>query len=434
MQEAMQEALQEHWVFEGDLPGREESVGSDSNLGNDREHHQRMLTELVNNLMEEAGDTDDHPVAAVAAAAAVPSELAANPDQTSAYVVNTKVEDGSSSRMPARRRNRSLSRSDSSFDDLSYMSMASEDAVVLMMDLLNESQEDVNSEKPKGRPHTEICGRVYRHVPNVNYDHLPTELDIGSDVQHSHGKQHNNNDVSPLPTSVNVSNNATRKKEEGRASEGPPRNISIEHEFKLPPSPTGNAPTIPQSFYNATSKQKSNAKPQSPKETSSPQQMQQHQPTSETSSTQPQHPQQQPQNAVKEPQEQFPRPKMIEVQSEMLEGFMIEEEKYGQISSTLEMAQRRRSTDLDIIEEGSRDSQSDSMGLKSSFASTKEDTSTDYAFDEDDAFDTNIDPDIDMLAAIVSRKKSLTGEHAKSMAKELKTPVRTCELVLMFMP
>jgi phosphohistidine swiveling domain-containing protein len=74
------------------------------------------------------------------------------------------------------------------------------------------------------------------------------------------------------------------------------------------------------------------------------------------------------------------------------------------------------------------------MGLKSSFASTKEDTSTDYAFDEDDAFDTNIDPDIDMLAAIVSRKKSLTGEHAKSMAKELKTPVRTCELVLMFMP
>jgi hypothetical protein len=427
-EESLQEALQEHWVFEGDLPGREESVGSDSNtMGiNGENNHQRLLTELVNGLMEEAGGADDHPITSAAAA---PSELAVNQGEMSAYVVSTKVDDGSSSsRKPARRNSNQslLSRSDKSVGDMSFMSMASEDAVVLMMDLLNESQEDINDEKPKSRPHTEICGRVYRHVPNVDYDHIPTELEIGSDLQHSHGRQHNNNDVSPLPTSVNVLNNATRQTEEGRASEmGPPRNISIEHEVKRPAStgssPAQSAPMVPQSFYNATSKQKSNAAPQSPQEVSSPQ-------LSQISSTQPQHhQQQQPQNAVKQPPEEFPRPKKIEAHSEMVEGFLIEDEKFGQISSTIEKAQRRRSTDLGIIEEGSRDSQSESMGLKSSFASTKGDTSTDYAFDDDDAFDKTIDPEIDILAAVVSRKESLTGEHAKSMAKELKASVRTCE-------
>ena len=123
---------------------------------------------------------------------------------------------------------------------------------------------------------------------------------------------------------------------------------------------------------------------------------------------------------------EFPRPKKIEVYSDMLEGFVVEEDQL--ISTKLEMAQRRRSTDLDIIEEGSGDSQSESVGLKSSFASTK-DTSSDYAFSEDDAlFDADIDPEIDILEAVVSRKKALTGEHAKSMAKKLKAPVRTCEL------
>ena len=408
-EESLQEALQgdmSHWVLEGDLPGREESVGSDSNLGQNMEHH-KALSDLVADFIENsaAGNAASIPSPA-------PERLDAN-NEISMYSVSTKTDDGSGSRRPARRRSsREFSRSSSSasFDD---MSMASEDAVVLMLDILNDGSEkdDQEGQERKSRSHTEICGRVYRHVPNVNYDHLPTELDIGSDLQHTHGKPRSN-EISPLPTSVKVSALA-QPNEESPVSHGPPRNISVEHEFKMPAS-TG-----------STSKQKSNTEFQPPVNVVSTQE-QSHvhvpeiqQPAPEIS--------QQPQDATptKQPAGEFPRPKKIEVYSDMLEGFVVEEDQL--ISSKLEMAQRRRSTDLDIIEEGSGDSQSESVGFKSSFASTK-DTSSDYAFSEDDAFDADIDPEIDILEAVVSRKKALTGEHAKSMAKKLKAPVRTCEL------
>lgn len=414
-EESLQEALiaqggMRRWVFEGDLPGREESEGSDSNAGLNGEHHQKLLSDVVGNTIEESAVAPAPVVASEPAMeSAVPIESLEVSDAV--YSTLTKVDDGSRGRRPVRRRSgREFERRDSSSssDD---MSMASEDAVVLMLDVLDGSEKiGSQDQEHKSRPHTEICGRVYRHVPNVNYDHIPTELEIGSELRHAHEKSHNNNDISPIPTSVKEAS-ATQQNEESKASHGPPRNISVE--------------TIPQSIYNVTSKQKSSTQSQPPIEVCSTQQ-QSHESDRPTQQKSIEHPQ----GAIpaKRAHEEYPRPKKIEVYSDqMLEGFIVEEDKYGQVSTKIEKDQRRRSLlDLDIIEEGSGDSQSDSIGLKSSFASTK-DTSSDYAFSEDDAFDADIDPDIDILEAVVSRKKALTGEHAKSMAKKLKAPVRTRE-------
>lgn len=413
--DSMQEALQEgmaHWVFEGGdnmVPGlREGSTGSESQL-NPPMNGDGLLSDLLTNLEE--AEVDDS------------MKETSEQEQTaevSVYSVSTKVDDGSGvRRVPRRRSNRSLDESgnSSTFDD---MSMASEDAIVLMLDLLNESDNEDRGKEHKRRPHTEICGRIYRHVPNVDYDHLPMELEIGGDTPR-HGKPHsNNNDISPLPTSIQITDSTNRREE----SPGPPKNISVEHQFHVSESTS----TTPQSFYNVTSKQKSNTEPQQ----ESP---------AQTSNAQPHSLQDTPPPQDSTVATFFPRPKKIEVYSDgtlddTLEGVIVEEDKYGKLTNKLELAQRRRSADLDIIEEGSGDSQSESMGLKSSFASKT--TESDYAFLEDeDEFDANIDPEIDMLQAITSsRKKSLTGEHAKSMAKEFKRepPVRTREFCIISAP
>jgi len=143
------------------------------------------------------------------------------------------------------------------------------------------------------------------------------------------------------------------------------------------------------------------------------------------------------------------QPKQPEEYSNTMESFMVEERKYTQLSTNLETIAKRRSTELDIIEEGSgdyriesfglsRDSQSESQSLtrEASFVSSKA-TLTDNSFDTDE-FDPYTDPEIDILKAVASRKKSFTGERAQSMAKELKreAPVKTRELqsLIKFMP
>ena len=384
---ALQEGMS-HWVFEGNLPGREGSTGSDTQRESERE---KLPPDSVPNFIEKS----------VHAPVNEDSEKSL-PDQATPYdvpffSVATKVEDGSSSKEMARRRSSGeLSRSCSSrsYDDIS---MASEDAVVLMLDLLNAPENDGKNNKQK--THTEICGRIYRHVPNVTYDHLPSE--IGNDLSHSQGIAQSND---AIMSKESVHADAEDQTKNNSVSQDLPRNISVNHE-------------IFDSIYKVTSKQGSQTQNISNIPTPNIQ-----------SQSSPQH--LQPQDTSTKIAEIFPRPKKIEVyNTDMIEGYLVEEEKYGQICSKLEMAQRRRSKDLDIIEEGSRDSQSESM-LKTSFASKTSQassrTSSDGAFDDVGAFDADIDPEIDILEIVAShRQKAITGEHAKSMAKELKAPVKT---------
>jgi len=388
------------------MPEAKEGILSNGSSGNDPQHHngdhQKLLSDIITNLIEQPfDDTVETPL---------PEPI--EPTQEAIFSINTKVLDGRSVRRPGRRRNSRGDQSGSSTTscDMSFVSMASEDAVVLMHDLLSDSEREGQNQAHKSSSHTEVCGRVYRHVPNVDYDDLPTELEIeGHRIHHSNKKE-----VSPFPTAVNFYNH----KEEDNASQGPPRNISVEHEFISPASGSNNtSASFPKSFYNVTSKRTSDRQPQSPEQSQS---------SSGITEL--------PQDIItmQKPAGEFPRPKKVEIHISDSEGIGEEYEQIFNISET-----RRRSTDLDIIEEGSKDSESmalmrDSQSIrdsqseidlvKTSFASkvsmASRETSTD--FEDDDTFHADIDPEIDMPKAVASRKNALIGQHAKSMAKEFK--------------
>ena len=396
-----QEAMQEGLMPTG-------SNGNDSQLQNG--DHQKFLSDIITNLIEQPLDD------------AVETQI--EPIKENIFSISTKISDGSSVRRPARRRNsRGLDQSGSSTTscDLSYVSMASEDAVVLMHDLLSDSEREGQNQVHKSGSHTEVCGRVYRHLPNFDYKDLPTELEIeGHRMHHSNKKE-----SPPSQTAVNVYND----REENNDSEGPPRNISVEHDFTIPASVSnGTSASFPKSFNDTKSKEASNMQSQSHEKS---------QPSSGIT--------QLPQDVItmQKPPGEFPRPKKVETKIPGSEGL---EEEYGQVFITSES---RGSTNLDIIEEGSKDSESmarmrDSQSIrdsqseidlaKTSFASkvsmtSTRETSTD--FEDEDTFHADIDPEIDMPKAVASRKNALIGQHAKSMAKEFKKEsyVRTRKFV-----
>ena len=89
------------------------------------------------------------------------------------FTVPTKIEEGGLRRGVPRV---SSSRSIGSEGGLS---MASEDAIVLMINMLENSDDGSNDAKNDKRE-DEIIGRVYKTKPNGNYDSIPIELEINA--------------------------------------------------------------------------------------------------------------------------------------------------------------------------------------------------------------------------------------------------------------
>lgn len=411
-----------HWAYEGKLPGQGNDLakGGRSHQQNGNHNHSSHSLELGANTSEENPDVDE-----IRVSPAQRLQLPEDKNFGEHYSVYTKTDDGGggNNRPACRRVSREFLRSDSSFsvstnDDLS---MASEDAVVLMLDLPNEDDDAWQDHEQKHRAHSKICGRVYRHVPNVDYISIPTELEIEGDITHERPRDYNN--MHPFPISVQV------PREKSSLSQSSQTYLGTEaRNFNIPVT-VANTTKIPLSGFPASVSKRKSGRPQSPQE------MTVNSDTEEESH-----------KMILDVSQSVVIPTKLPQQEIHVNGgyanLMNYEAKNDVISSHVETAQARRRSNLDIIEEASKDDSHsstckgsstfvrDSSGVSKSSRGTSY-TDSDYIFDsefEADGIDLDIDMMIDDVAT--SRSKALTGEHAKSMAKKLNKDfsVRTREI------
>lgn len=142
--------------------------------------------------------------------------------------IPTKTDDGGDDSSPRRRR---------SIGSEGGLSMASEDAIVLMMNMLENSDEDGSNDGMSDEAGNEIIGRVYKKKPSEDFDSIPIELEINTSSMVSpppirHQDRRSVGDVGRTTSKIALDTNQRRKSDGVLAATG-----KKDEEIKQSPSP-----------------------------------------------------------------------------------------------------------------------------------------------------------------------------------------------------